>query len=498
MTAPIVAEDLGMAAALAEFRRAWPAFDSTSRLDDLRATEYARLDERDQVYLDYTGGGLYAESQLRDHMDLLSRDVFGNPHSTNPTSRAMTHLVERARRHVLDYFNASPEEYVAIFTPNASGALKLVGEAYPFAAGDRYLLTADNHNSVNGIREFAWARGATATYVPVVAPALRVDEDALLAHLDQTEPERRHLFAYPAQSNFSGVQHPLEWIEPAQARGWQVLLDAAAYVPTNRLDLGRRRPDFVSLSFYKMFGYPTGVGCLLARRSALRTLRRPWFAGGTISLVSAQGRGRHALLPDEAGFEDGTVNYLTLPAVEIGLRHMAAIGVETIHTRVECLTGWLLTSLLALRHGNGTPLVRVFGPTDRQRRGGTITFSLDDPDGIPHDYRRIEALAAEANISLRTGCFCNPGAGEAAHHVTSEDMDLFFTGDQPCSFEGFYTHLRGDGQGKSPSAVRISVGLATNFADVYRFVRFARRFLDTTAASLGAPAPASGPTRDAT
>src|SRR5918993_367931 len=74
---------------------------------------------------------------------------------------------EPARTSVLQYFNASPDEYVAIFTPNASGALKLVGEAYPFGAGDRYLLTVDNHNSVNGIREFAHARGAAIEYVPL-------------------------------------------------------------------------------------------------------------------------------------------------------------------------------------------------------------------------------------------------------------------------------------------------------------------------------------------
>jgi hypothetical protein len=47
-----------------------------------------------------------------------------------------------------------------------------------------------------------------------------------------------------------------------------------------------------------------------------------------------------------------------------------------------------------------------------ERRGGTIAFNFYDRDGQPHDARRIEALVAEANISLRTGCFCNPGAGE--------------------------------------------------------------------------------------
>ena len=147
-------------AACAAFLAAHPAYASTAALDDLRASEYARLDATGQIYLDYTGGGLYAERQLREHLDLLSHNVFGNPHSHNPTSQAMTCLVDQARAYVLEFFNAPPGEYIAIFTQNASAALKLVGEAYPFGLGDHYLLTFDNHNSVNGIREFARQRGA--------------------------------------------------------------------------------------------------------------------------------------------------------------------------------------------------------------------------------------------------------------------------------------------------------------------------------------------------
>ena len=111
--------------ALKAFQQKYPTYDSTQSLDTLRATEYARLDAQEHVYLDYTGGGLYAECQVREHLDLLCRHVFGNPHSTNPASQAMTTLVEKARRYVLSYFKASPEEYIVIFTPNASGALKL-------------------------------------------------------------------------------------------------------------------------------------------------------------------------------------------------------------------------------------------------------------------------------------------------------------------------------------------------------------------------------------
>ncbi len=472
-----------MESALAAFRQAYPAFDGTSQLDELRATEYARLDKQQQIYLDYTGGGVYAASQLRAHMDLLSENVFGNPHSVNPTSRAMTELDERARRSVLDYFNASPDEYLVAFTSNASGALKLVGESYPFSAESHYLLTYDNHNSVNGIREFARARGAPVSYVPVTQPDLRLDEDQLLLSLNQPKGSSPRLFAYPAQSNFSGVRHSLDWIARAHDKGWDVLLDVAAFVPTNRLDLSAYHPDFVPISFYKIFGYPTGVGCLIARKAALGKLRRPWFAGGTIWAASIESD--HLFMADnEAAFEDGTIDYLTLPAIEIGLKHIQSIGIETIHTRVACLTGWLLDSLIALRHGNGAPLARVYGPHDTRMRGGTIALNFFDPNGTVIDERLVDRRASDARISLRTGCFCNPGAGEVAFGVSPEALKKNFARDERPPFDDFLSAMGLDSGG----AVRVSLGLATTFGDVYRCVEFARTFLDDVPDQSNLPA----------
>src|SRR3954469_432921 len=228
-----------------------PEYTATSALDELRKSEYARLDASGTVYLDYTGGGLHADSQVREHAELLNAHVLGNPHSASPSSAAMTAAVERARARVLDYFNGTGD-YTAVFTLNASGALKLVGEAFPFAPGGRLLLTVDNHNSVNGIREFARARGAAVDYAPLTVPELRLDVAATEGLLARADPSRANLFAFPAQSNFSGVKHPLSVIDTARERGWRVLLDAAAFVPTNRLDLRVVTPDFVAISFYKM------------------------------------------------------------------------------------------------------------------------------------------------------------------------------------------------------------------------------------------------------
>lgn len=458
------------------FLDAYPAYDTTRVLDDLRARDYARLDAQSQVYLDYTAAGLYAASQLDRHMTLLGQGVFGNPHSTNPASSRTMRLVERARQAVLRFFNAEPDEWVVIFTGNASQALKLVGESYPFGPGSRYLLTFDNHNSVNGIREFARARGATATYVPIVLPEMRVDEAELALQIDRARPDTHNLFAYPAQSNFSGVQHPLEWIEIAHAKGWDVLLDAAAFTPTNRLDLARWRPDFVAQSFYKIFGYPTGVGCLLARRAALAKLHRPWFAGGTITVASVQAD-KYYLAEGEAAFEDGTLNYLSLPAVEMGLEYVESVGLDVIHERVRCLTGWLLDNLVALRQANGKPLARIYGPASLDRRGGTVTFNFYDALGRAIDHRVVEEAANAANISVRTGCFCNPGGGEVALGITGTELSSCFRQSE------HQTHLTIDDfrlciDGKSTGAVRASLGLVSNVADVDRFIAFAQQFID--------------------
>lgn len=463
------------------FRAAFPRYAETRAVDELRRGDFARLDAGGHVYLDYTGAGLYANSQLEEHFELLKRSVFGNPHSLSPTSAAMTVLVEEARAAVLAFFRASPEEYVAIFTPNATGALRLVGEAYPFCPGDRFLLSFDNHNSVNGIREFARARGAETTYVPSEPPDLRVDERLLHRYLEEVGGEHHNLFAYPAQSNFSGVQHPLQWIEDAHASGWDVLLDAAAYVPTNRLDLSRWRPDFVALSFYKMFGWPTGVGCLIARREALARLQRPWFSGGTIVAAFVQ-RAWHQSAPGAAQFEDGTVNFLNLPAVEVGLRLLDRVGIETVHTRVEALGSWLLQALTELRHERGAAAATIYGPCSFDRRGATIAFNFLHPDGSIVDERYVERVARAHQISLRTGCFCNPGAGEIAFTISRETL----VGGEFGAAMTLDDYVKTLGL-PSGGAVRASLGLASNLADVNRFAAFAHEFVDLAAVPSDLP-----------
>lgn len=435
---------------------------------ELRAREFARLDRLGQPYLDYTGSGLYAESQIVAHHALLLDSVLGNPHSDSAPSRASTEVIERARAQVLSFLDASPDEYTVVFTANTSAAIKLIGESFPFAPDTELLLSVDNHNSVNGLREFARRAGAGVRY-------LSLDEELRLANpiveMDarpRAAAGARKLLAFPAQSNFSGVIHPLTLVREAQQRGYRVLLDAAAFAPTSELSLRQVPADFVELSFYKVFGFPSGVAALVAKRSALEELRRPWFAGGTVEYASVQ-NDVHRLRAAQDGFEDGTPAFLSIAGLAPGFAFLNDVGVARIGAHARTLTGMLLAGLQALRHDNGSSMVRVYGPTGMEGRGATVTFNVLNAAGRAVPFATVEAQAREAGVALRGGCFCNPGATEIALAFPAEAAAECFRGaaDRAVSIAGFAECL---GDGVAVDAVRASLGIASNAEDVQRAV----------------------------
>ena len=442
----------------------------------LRAREFSRLDAGRHAYLDYTGSALYPDRLVTEHAAALRRAVLGNPHSESPASRASTALVEAARARVLRFFDADPDEYVVCFTANTSGAIHLVASGFPFGPDAPFILSADDHNSVNGVRAYAERAGARVHYLPLDDELRLHDVASRLAVLRRTHVGAG-LVAFPAQSNFSGVQHPLALVDRARALGYIVLLDAAAYVPTSPLSLRRTPADFVACSFYKMFGYPTGVGALVARRESLARLRRPWFAGGTVEYVSVQ-HGSHLLREGADAFEDGTVSFLDFGAVIRGLDFLDEIGMPRIRRRVSTLASCLVSRLRSLAHDDGAPLVRVYGPHDRYDCGGTVAFNILDARGEAVPYELVEERARDAGISVRGGCFCNPGASETAFAFAPERTAacLAETRRAGWSLRDFARRMRECGGGHAIGAVRASLGIASNEEDVERLIELLESF----------------------
>jgi selenocysteine lyase/cysteine desulfurase len=144
----------------------------------------------------------------------------------------------------------------------------------------------------------------------------------------------------------------------------------------------------------------------------------------------------------------------------------------------------LLEELIALRHENDAPLVAIYGPINSEHRGGTISLNLYDANGTIFDYRLVEALANKVNISLRTGCFCNPGAGELAMGIEGEELRQALADAERVTFEQLVIAMTAGGEHDAVGAIRVSVGLVTNFRDVFHLLQFLKSFLNTTSEGL--------------
>jgi selenocysteine lyase/cysteine desulfurase len=433
----------------------------------LRAREFGRLDEQNIAYLDYAASGLYGASQAEAYARTLKAGVFGNPHSAHGPSGLSEQALLRARAAALAFFDADPAIYDACFVANTSAAIKLVAESYPFGRSRGLVLSADNHNSVNGVREFARAAGASVSVLPLTGE-LRLDDP-----IGRIAALPKGLLCFPVQSNFSGVRHPLALVDAAQALGFDVLLDAAGVGAVQSVSLRRHPAEFLAFSFYKLFGLPTGVGALIAKRSALARLRRPWFAGGAVDFVSIE-LDRHQLRPGHEGFEDGTPNFLDIASVGAGFDLLAGVDAAELQQRLMRLTDRFLEGVRRLAHHNGAPLVRVYGPQDMSDRGCIVAFNILAPDGATIPFQAVEQRAKVARVAIRGGCFCNPGAAEAAFGFSRlnvaqamDDLGSDFT------IAKFQRRL---GPNATVGALRLSLGLPTNEADVDRAIALAAEF----------------------
>ncbi|XP_040840596.1 molybdenum cofactor sulfurase [Ochotona curzoniae] len=447
-------------------------------LHELRAREFRRL--AGTVYLDHAGATLFPQSQLTNFTEDLMNNVYGNPHSQNISSKLTHDTVEQVRYRILAHFHTSPEDYSVIFTAGCTAALKLVAETFPWesqgpaSGGSHFCYLTDSHTSVVGMRKAITAVNVTST--PVTPEDLR-ESSAAVSDPDCQLP---HLFCYPAQSNFSGTRYPLCWITEVQAGQrcpvntpgkWFVLLDAACYVSTSSLDLSAHPADFVPISFYKIFGFPTGLGALLVSKRVAPLLRKTYFGGGTAAAYLV---GEDFYIPRHSvaeRFEDGTISFLDVIAVKHGFDALERLtgGMENIKQHTFSLARYTYTALSSLRYPNGAPVVRLYTDTEfssPEVQGPIINFNVLDDRGNVVGYSQVDKMACLHNIHLRTGCFCNTGACQRhlqisnnmvkkhhqAGHVCGDDVDLI--------------------DGQPTGSVRISFGYMSTLEDAQALLSF--------------------------
>ncbi|XP_008546797.1 molybdenum cofactor sulfurase 3 [Microplitis demolitor] len=434
-----------------------------------------------ECYLDHAGATLYSKTQIKFIYQDLSTSLYTNPHSAAGSANQCQDIIERTRYRILDWFKAS-EDYSLVFTSGATVSLKCVAESFEFNYG-KFVHLQDNHTSVLGMRDVV-AKKNISVECMTRDEAFAVFSSAESNKKLNSDYENNSLFVYSAQCNFSGYKYPLEWIEKVH-RGaldrdgnsnWFVLVDAAAFVGTNLLDLSLYKPDFVVLSFYKMFGYPTGLGALIVRNSSVGTLKKIYYGGGTVNMALSTKNYHVKKDSFHDRFEDGTASFLSIISLQHGLNTLSKIPIQQISLHVFSLVRYLHHNLISLHHSNGNPVVKMYSDSDyedQHQQGGILALNILKATGDYVGYMEVLHMASLFKIHLRTGCFCNPGACQRHLNLTNDDIISNYDAGYTC----------GGGKdlidGRPTGAVRISFGYMSTLSDAQTFIEMVHKcFID--------------------
>ena len=501
-------------------------------IDDWRATEFPNLilpchsdgnssnfNTEREIYLDYAGSALPTKTQYGKLC--CSDDILANPHSTGPAASRTLLGIQQAEKRILTHLDALPGRFSSIkhplpfafssaqchpgydivFTSGTTEALQIIAERFPWEQCQHcgrkslFLYAQNSHSSVVGIRELAIDRGAQFLCRDLDSICNMTKQD--FSNLETSEQPTfldctychgnkfPYLLAFPAECNFGGScpKNLAETISVARESGWYTLLDIAKAASTGPVHLRDANPDFSCLSFYKLFGEPTGLGALLVNRASLPVLfektgeRQPrhYLGGGSVDILLPN---RDFSVPRSepshlASLANGSIHFRGILSLKHGFDELDRLGgMPRIQQHATSLARELNRRLQGLRHGNGRSAVVIYGGWKHPKAsyvGPTIAFNVKRHDGSFVGYNEVSKLAGLVRppIQFRTGCFCNPGACQKALDLTDEQ-----------AIENFEEagHVCGDHidlvQGKPTGAIRVSFGKDSLWEDLDAFVMF--------------------------
>ena len=466
--------------------------------------------------------------------------------------------------------------YDLIFTSGTSEALRIVAERFPWSPSSSCCCCGQQqqqqqqqqqsilvypqsvHTSVIGMRECILQRGGRFVCKPLEDLRNDVLQHSSYHHRRNTKGDdgqeddswcsgssssaasancttcgaSRNLLVLPLECNFGGdrlVMRGVNYVRDFQkglvmaANGnkkWSILLDIAKAASTGPVSLRTLNPDFACLSFYKLFGEPTGLGCLLVKRTAVPLLtttstsrkhpqgknhedHRLYFGGGTVDAVlatedfvvrrSSDGTGVGSL----ESLVSGTPHFRGIVSLQAGFAELKRVGgMQLIRVHSVTLMRELVRRLNGLRHyETDLPVVLLYGAWAKydlealdasvidELPGPTTAFNILRQDGTYVGYNEFSKLAAlnRPPLQLRTGCFCNPGGCQLALQLSNEDVVSNFQSSG---------HVCGDQidliQGKPTGAIRVSFGKDSTWEDLDALIHFIERMYvrDTSVKSI--------------
>ncbi len=329
-----------------------------------------------------------------------------------------TNAFELARAKVAGFVNAA-EPAEIVWTRNATEAINLVSFTWGLTnlkPGDAILTSQlEHHSNLVPWQLLAAKTGAELRFIEVDGDGMHV--------LDDLDAKLRgvKLLALSHVSNTLGTIAPLEDIIPrAHAAGAVVLVDAAQSVPHFKVDVRALDVDFMAVSGHKMVG-PTGIGFLYGKRALLEAMP-PFLTGG--DMIKEVGYRETSFNELPWKFEAGTSNIADAVGLGAAVDYLEGVGMDWVGAHERELTAYALDRLAPLEPRG----LKIYGPTDRSRRSGVISFNFGDIHA--HD---LASILDTDGVCVRAGHHCTmplmekmgwPATARASFYLYNTEQDV--------------------------------------------------------------------------
>lgn len=342
------------------------------------------------VYLD-NGATTQKPLCVLDAMREEYLNVNANVHrGVHYLSQQATDLHEQARETVRQFINAGSTSEI-IFTRGTTESINLVASSFVEAymkAGDEVLITAMEHHS----NIVPWQLQAKKN--GIVVKVIPMSDDGVLdiSAMDNLITDRTKLVSVTHISNVLGTINPIrEIVAIAHKHGIPCMVDGAQSAPHIKIDVQELDCDFFAFSGHKMYG-PTGIGVLYGKEKFLEEMP-PYQGGGEMIGTVSFEKTTFADLPFK--FEAGTPDYVATHGLATAIHFMEEIGLANIEAHERELTSYALEQMQTI------PGMRIFGPTDAEKRDAVISFLVGDIHHLD-----MGTLLDRLGIAVRTGHHC--------------------------------------------------------------------------------------------
>ena len=363
-----------------------------------RDTEYPTVDGRrgPRIYLDSAASTLMMGPAYEVAHEFLEH--YASTHSDlHYAARGASQAFEWAHEKVLEFVDASPENYCSFFAGSgATAGFNRMAASLSRARPERdVVLVSEMEHHSNDLPHRHHT--SQVVHVPCLGEFERygaLDMDKLQAIVDEYG-DRINYIAVTGASNVSGAITPLADVaRMVHAVGAYLLVDASQMIAHAPVSMDDADIDVLVFSGHKIYA-PGSPGAVIAKSDLLNAIKPAELGGGMVDDVYIAEYMPTATLPDRE--EAGTPNIVGAITLGAVLNLLTRVGMDKVREKEIGLIDYAWQEMSKI---DG---VTLYGPDPAEiPRTGTLTFNIK---GFDHGLTAA-ALNDYHNIQVRNGCFC--------------------------------------------------------------------------------------------